>query len=30
MTKKQYSWVEFLKELFVFTVPYKRTIGMVQ
>ena len=29
MTKKQYSWVEFLKELYIFTVPYKRTIGMV-
>ena len=29
MTKKHYSWVEFLKELYVFTVPYKRTIGMV-
>jgi ABC-type multidrug transport system fused ATPase/permease subunit len=29
MTKKQYSWMEFIKELFVFTVPYKRTIGMV-
>ena len=29
MTKKQYSWVEFIKELYVFTVPYKRTIGIV-
>jgi ABC-type multidrug transport system fused ATPase/permease subunit len=29
MTKKQYSWIEFIKELNVFTVPYKRTIGMV-
>ena len=29
MKKKQYSWSEFLKELFVFTVPYKRTIVMV-
>src|SRR5208337_2177810 len=29
MTKKQYSWIEFLKELYAFTVPYKRTIFMV-
>ncbi|MGO9380081.1 MAG: ABC transporter ATP-binding protein [Dissulfurispiraceae bacterium] len=29
MTKKQYSWIEFLKELHIFTVPYKRTIVLV-
>lgn len=29
MMKKHYSWSEFLKELYVFTVPYKRTISMV-
>ncbi len=29
MTQKQYSWTEFLKELYAFTLPYKRTIAMV-